>query len=94
MYFLSMKIQDGNNSIPIMSETNEEVHNLVGMAETMFEFLTRNRAWDMSVIDNNFNQKKMSDAGCDLIDGKINDFEWSFIDKYDRKVSCYITSNV
>lgn len=95
MYFLCMKIHDrNNNEIPLMSEHHQDVAILVGQAETMFEFLTRHKSWDRSVIDNDFNSKRMSDAAMDMIDKKITEFEWSFPDKYDRTVTCYITSNV
>lgn len=94
MYFLSMKIDDTNNGIPLMSEHNEDVSILVDQAENMFELLTRRKSWDRSVVDSNFDAKRMSDAGMDLIDRKITEFEWSYIDKYSRKIKCYITRNV
>ena len=94
MYFLCMKIHDNNNEIPLMTEHHEDVAILVGQAETMFEFLTRHKSWDRSVIDNDFNSKRMSDAAMDLIDKKITEFEWSYMDKYGRLVRCYITRNI
>lgn len=93
-YFLSMKIHDNNNEIPLMSEHSEDIAVLVNQAETMFEFLTRHKSWDRAVIDSDFNSKRMSDAAMDVINGKSIDFEWSFVDKYDRTVTCYITSNI
>lgn len=94
MYFLSMKFRELNNDIPLMSESNDDLSVLVSQAENMFELLTRHKSWDRSVIDDNFESRYMSDAGMDLINNKINDFEWKFLDKYDRNVKCYITSNV
>ena len=94
MYFLSMKIADNNNGIPLMSEHDNDVAKLVGMAENVFELLTRHSSWDRAVIDNNFDTKSMSDAGMDLINGKIMDFEWKFFDKFDREIRCYITANI
>ena len=94
MYFLSMKFRELNNDIPLMSESNDDLSVLVSQAENMFELLTRHKSWDRSVIDDNFESRYMSDAGMDLINNKINDFEWKFLDKYDRTVKCYITSNV
>lgn len=94
MYFLSMKIRELNNEIPIMSEHSDSMVNLVGLAENMFELLTRHKSWDRSVIGNDFKNYKMSDAGIKVIDNNLTEFEWSFPDKYDRIVRCYITSNV
>ena len=94
MYFLSMKIHDRNNEIPLMSEHSDSMVNLVGLAENMFELLTRHKSWDRSVIGNDFEVYKMSDAGVKVIDNNLTEFEWSFPDKYDRLVKCYITRNV
>lgn len=94
MYFLSMKIHDRNNEIPFMSEHNESVIELVRQATTVYELLTRREMCDITVIDDNFDAKHMSDAGMDIINNKITDFEWKFLDKYDRMVRCYITRNV
>ena len=94
MYFLSMKIHDRNNEIPLMSEHSDSMVNLVGLAENMFELLTRHKSWDRSVIGNDFEVYKMSDAGVKVIDNDLTEFEWSFPDKYDRLVKCYITRNV
>lgn len=96
MYFLSMKIEDkiNNNEIPLMSEHNESVIELVRQATIVYELLTRRGMRDITVIDDNFDSKHMSDAGMDIINDKIVDFEWSFLDKYDRNVKCYITRNV
>lgn len=94
MYFLCMKIHDNNNEIPLMSEHSDSMVNLVGLAENMFELLTRHKSWDRSVIGNDFENYKMSDAGIKVIDAEITEFEWSFPDKYDRLVRCYITRNV
>lgn len=94
MYFLCMKIHDRNNEIPLMTEHNESVIELVRQATTVYELLTRREMRDITVIDDNFEAKHMSDAGMDIINNKITDFEWKFLDKYDRKVSCYITRNV
>ena len=93
-YFLSMKINDRNNEIPLMSEHNEDMARLVEQAETMFELLTREKSWDRWVVADDFNSYKMSDAAMDVIENKIIEFEWSYSDKYDRKIKCYITSNV
>lgn len=93
-YFLSMKIDDSNNGIPLMSEHSDDIAVLVDQAETLFEMLTREKSWDRSVIDNDFKVRRMSDAALDVINGHSVDFEWKFFDKYDRKVSCYITSNI
>lgn len=94
MYFLSMKIADNNNGIPLMSEHNEDVAVLVDQAENMFELLTRDKSWDRAVVGNDFEIYRMSDAGINLIDRKITEFEWKFPDVYDRTIRCYITSNV
>lgn len=94
MYFLCMKIHDKNNEIPLMTEHHEDVAILVGQAETMFEFLTREKSWDRAVVDNNFDSRRMSDAAMDMIDRKITEFEWKFHDKYGRLVRCYITRNI
>lgn len=94
MYFLSMKIDDNNSGIPLMSEHSDDVSVLVDQAENMFELLTRHKQWDRSVVDDNFETKRMTDAAIDLINNKIIDFEWKFLDKYDRTVRCYITRNV
>lgn len=94
MYFLCMKIDDNNNGIPLMSEHSDSMVNLIGLAENMFELLTRHKSWDRSVVGNNFESHKMSDAGIKVIDNDLTEFEWSFPDKYDRKVRCYITSNI
>lgn len=94
MYFLSMKIHDNNNDIPLMSEHSDDMANLVEQAENMFELLTRHKSWDRSVIDNHFNTKRMSDAAMDVVEGKSVDFDWSYADKYDRTIRCYITRNV
>lgn len=94
MYFLCMKIIDRNNEIPLMTEQSTSMVNLVGLAENMFELLTRHKSWDRSVVDNNFDSRYMSDAAVDIIDQKIVEFEWSFSDKYDRRVKCYITRNI
>lgn len=94
MYFLSMKIDDKNNGIPLMSETNNDIAVLVGASETMTELLTRRPAWDCGVIDNHFNTKAMSDAAMDIVNGKSTDFDWTFTDKYGRNIRCYITSNI
>lgn len=95
MYFLCMKTKDSDNKdFYLVSEENANLALLVEKAETLFEILTQHNSWDRSVIDNNFDIKKMSDAGIDLINEKINDFEWSFDDKYGRKILCYITSNL
>ena len=93
-FFLCMKIDDSNNGIPLMTEHNEDVSVLVDQAETMFELLTREKSWDRAVIDNNFDSRRMSDAGMKLIDREISEFEWKFYDKYGRLVRCYITRNV
>lgn len=93
-YFLSMKIVDLNNDIPLMSEHSDSMVNLVGLAENMFELLTRHKSWDRSVIGNDFENYKMSDAGVKVIDNNLTEFEWSYVDKYDRTIKCYITSNV
>lgn len=94
-YFLSMKIDDSNNGIPIMSETSEDLVELIEqVVESVYELFTRRKMQYPSVIDNNFDTKCMSDAAIDLINGKIVDFEWKFLDKYDRIVRCYITSNI
>ena len=93
-YFLSMKIHDNNNEIPLMTEHNEDMARLVEQAETMFELLTREKSWDRWVVADDFNSYKMSDAAMDVIENKIIEFEWSYSDKYDRKIKCYITSNV
>lgn len=93
MFLLSMKVHDRNNLVPLMSEKSNSVAVLVDQAETMFEMLTRHKQWDRTVIDTNFESKRMSDAGMDLLDGKIDDFEWAFVDKYDRRVVCYISRN-
>jgi len=77
-----------------MTEHNEDMASLVEQAETMFELLTREKSWDRSVIDNDFNSKRMSDAAMDLINDKITEFEWKFSDKYDRLVRCYITRSI
>lgn len=94
MYFLSMKFRELNNDIPLMSEHSDSMVNLVGLAENMFELLTRHKSWDRSVIGSDFENYKMSDAGIKVIDNEIVDFEWKFLDKYDRMVRCYITRNV
>lgn len=94
MYFLSMKIHDNNNDIPLMSDHNESVIELVRQATTVYELLTRREMRDITVIDDNFDAKHMSDAGMDIINNKIVDFEWKFLDKYDRTIRCYITRNV
>lgn len=95
MYFLCMKTKDSDNKdFYLVSEENANLALLVEKAETLFEILTQHNSWDRSVIDTNFDTKKMSDAGIDLINEKINDFEWSFDDKYGRKILCYITSNL
>lgn len=94
MYFLCMKIHDRNNEIPLMSEHSDSMVNLVGLAENMFELLTRDKSWDRSVTGNDFEIYKMSDAGIKVIDNDLTEFEWSFPDKYDRLVRCYITRNV
>lgn len=93
-YFLSMKIEDNSFGIPVMSETDESVIELVKKATTVYELFTRREMRDIPVIDNEFNTKFMSNAAMDLMDGEIVDFEWKFLDKYDRNVKCYITSNV
>lgn len=94
MYFLSMKIDDNNNGIPLMSEHNESVIELVRQATTVYELLTRREMRDITVIDDNLDSKHMSDAGMDIINNKIVDFDWAFVDKYDRTIRCYITRNV
>lgn len=94
MYFLSVKIDDNNNGIPLISEHSDDMANLVGLAENMFEMLTRHKSWDRPVIDNNFNAKRMSDAAMDVVEEKSVDFDWSYVDKYDRTIRCYITRNV
>lgn len=94
MYFLSMKIHDNNNDIPLMSEHHEDMAALVEQAENMFELLTRHKSWDRWVIGNDIEDYKMSDAGIKVSDGKLTEFDWSFPDKYDRIVRCYITRNV
>ena len=94
MYFLCMKIIDNNNDIPLMSEHSDDVSVLVDQAENMFELLTRHKQWDRSVIGNDFEIYKMSDAGIKVSENKLTEFEWSYPDKYDRTVTCYITSNV
>lgn len=94
MYFLSMKLHDRNNDIPLMSEHSDDVSVLVDQAENMFELLTRHKQWDRSVIGNDFEIYKMSDAGIKVSENKLTEFEWSFPDKYDRTITCYITSNV
>lgn len=93
-YFLSMKIDDNNNGIPLMSEHSNSVVNLVVLAENMFELLTRHKSWDRSVVGNDFESHKMSDAAVKVIDNDLTEFEWSFPDKYDRTIRCYITRNV
>lgn len=95
MYFLCMKTKDSDNKdFYLVSEENANLALLVEKAETLFEILTQHNSWDRSVIDNNFDIKKMSDAGMDLINEKITEFEWSFHDKYGRTILCYITSNL
>ena len=94
MYFLSMKIDDNNSGVPLMSESHKDMARLVEQAETMFELLTRHKSWDRWVTGNDFEIYKMSDAAMDVIENKILDFEWKFPDKYDRIVRCYITRNV
>ena len=89
-----MKIIDSNNEIPLMSEHSNSMVNLIGLAENMFELLTRHKSWNRSVIGNDFENYKMSDAGIKVIDNNLTEFEWSFPDKYDRMVRCYITSNI
>ena len=93
-YFLSMKIHDNNNEIPLMTEHNEDMARLVEQAETMFELLTREKSWDRWVVADDFNSYKMSDAAMNVIEKKIIEFEWSYVDKYCRTIKCYITSNV
>lgn len=93
-YFLSMKVDDNNNGIPLMSEHSDDMANLVEQAENMFELLTRDKSWDRSVTGNDFEIYKMSDAGIKVSDNKLTEFEWKFLDKYDRTIKCYITSNV
>lgn len=94
MFFLSMKIDDNNSGIPLMSEQNEDMAVLVEQAENMFELLTRHKSWDRAVTGNDFEIYKMSDAGIKVSDNKLTEFEWSYVDKYDRIVRCYITRNV
>ena len=94
MYFLSMKIDDNNSGIPLMSESHEDMAALVEQAETMFEFLTRHKSWDRWVVADDFNSYKMSDAAMNVIEKKIIEFEWSYVDKYCRTIKCYITRNV
>ena len=94
MYFLSMKIDDNNSGIPLMSEHSDDVSVLVDQAENLFQLLTRHKQWDRSVTGNDFEIYKMSDAGIKVSDNKLTEFEWSFFDKYDRIVRCYITRNV
>ena len=89
-----MKIHDRNNYVPLMSEQHEDAAILVSQAEVMFEMLTRHKSWDRWVVADDFNSYKMSDATMCMIDEKIIEFEWSFPDKYDRIVRCYITRNV
>lgn len=93
-YFLSMKIHDHNNDIPLMSEHSDDISVLVDQAENVYELLTRNKSWDRSVVGNDFENYKMSDAGIKVIDNDLTEFEWKFLDKYDRIVRCYITRNV
>ena len=94
MYFLSVKVHDRNNEIPLMSEHSDSMVNLVGLAENMFELLTRHKSWDRSVIGDDFESHKMSDAGIKVIDNDLTEFEWSYVDKYCRTIKCYITRNV
>lgn len=94
MYFLSMKITDGNNQVPVMSESSADMSEIVDQFEMMYKLLTRRNAWDMPVIDNEFKAARMSDAAMGVINGDIVDFEWDFKDKYSRRVTCYVTYNV
>ena len=94
MYFLSMKIDDNNSGIPLMSEQHEDIAVLVEQAEDMFELLTRHKSWDRWVIGDDLENYKMSDAAMNVIEKKIIDFDWSYVDKYDRAIRCYITRNV
>lgn len=94
MYFLSMKVHDHNNDIPLMSEHSEDMSTLLKMVDNITILLTRTKRWNKTVIDNNFGEHHMSNAAIKVMNNEITDFEWSFVDKYDRKVACYITSNV
>lgn len=94
MYFLSMKIYDRNNYVPLMSEHSGDMSALLKMVENTTEILTRTKRWDKTVIDNNFDKHHMSNAAIKVMNNEIVEFEWSYIDKYSRKIKCYITSNV
>lgn len=94
MYFLCMKIHDRNNEIPLMSEHSECMSDLMIMVQQTTNLLTRKKNWDKRVIDNNFNEHHLTNAAIKVMHGEITDFEWKFLDKYDRMVRCYITSNI
>lgn len=94
MYFLCMKIHDRNNEIPLMSEHSDDMSALLKMVENTTEILTRTKRWDKTVIDNNFDKHHMSNAAIKVMNNEIVEFEWSFLDKYDRKIKSYITRNV
>ena len=94
MYFLSMKFRDRNNDIPLMSEHSEDMSTLLKMVDNTTSLLTRTKRWNKTVIDNNFNEHHISNAATKVMNNEIVEFEWSFFDKYDRTVRCYITRNV
>lgn len=101
MYFLSMKTYDvANNDFPLVSYQSEHLSALIDESETMTSILCRHENHlhmplsIRQVIDNNFNKMSMTAAIAKMALGEIEDFEWSFQDKFGRKVLCFITSNV
>lgn len=95
MFFLSMRFYDKNGAVhTVVSEESSDIAELTEIAENVYKVFRQFQMPDPQGIDNNLRHLRFSDAIIEMTEGKITDFDWKFLDKFNRLFRCFITSNI